>query len=53
MDGPCNVTITASCQVNRLAALLLVPYFVWISYASWLNALIWHLNRLEQRCPLD
>jgi benzodiazapine receptor len=29
---------------HRGAALLLVPYIAWVSFASLLNAAIWHLN---------
>jgi len=29
---------------NRLAALLLVPYLLWVSYASSLNFALWRLN---------
>jgi translocator protein len=40
-----GATIAASWQVSRVAALLLVPYLAWISYATWLNAGVWFLNR--------
>jgi tryptophan-rich sensory protein len=29
---------------NRLASLLFVPYFIWVSYAAALNFAIWQLN---------
>jgi tryptophan-rich sensory protein len=29
---------------NRLASLLFVPYFIWVSYAAALNFAIWRLN---------
>ncbi|MCF7954439.1 MAG: tryptophan-rich sensory protein [Phycisphaerae bacterium] len=32
-------------KISFLAAMLLVPYLIWVGYASVLNALIWHLNR--------
>ena len=31
--------------LNPLAALLLVPYLAWVTYASYLNFGIWRLNR--------
>lgn len=37
-------TIVAFWPVSRLAALLLVPYFGWVSYAAALNYAIWTLN---------
>ena len=39
------VTIYRFYQVNRLAGLLLVPYLVWVTFATVLNATIWQLNR--------
>lgn len=32
-------------EVNKLAAYLLVPYILWVSFAGVLNASIWLLNR--------
>ncbi|OGH68636.1 MAG: hypothetical protein A3D53_00285 [Candidatus Magasanikbacteria bacterium RIFCSPHIGHO2_02_FULL_45_10] len=32
-------------RVRRLAGLLLVPYLLWVSFAIYLNAAIWTLNR--------
>jgi tryptophan-rich sensory protein len=32
-------------RVSRPAGLLLVPYLLWVSFATVLNASIWHLNR--------
>lgn len=29
---------------DRIAAYLLIPYLGWISFASYLNGMIWHLN---------
>ncbi len=29
---------------DRIAALLFVPYAAWVTYASLLNAAVWHLN---------
>jgi len=36
--------ITATWRVSRSAALLFVPYWLWVSFATALNAAIWHLN---------
>ena len=33
------------CPIDRLASWLLVPYLVWVSYATYLNAGNWWLNR--------
>lgn len=32
-------------KVDRLASKLLVPYLVWVSYASILTASVWYLNK--------
>jgi tryptophan-rich sensory protein len=37
-------TIALFRRVSRAAALLLVPYFLWVAYAAALNARIWSLN---------
>jgi tryptophan-rich sensory protein len=39
------LTILTFAHVSRLAALLLVPYITWVSFAALLNASIWLLNR--------
>ena len=39
------ITSIACAPVSRAAALLLIPYFLWVSFASILNASIWRLNR--------
>ncbi len=37
-------TIRAFWSLDRIAAWLLVPYLAWVTYATALNAAIWHLN---------
>jgi benzodiazapine receptor len=32
-------------QINSTAALLLIPYFCWVSFASYLTYTIWQLNK--------
>lgn len=39
------ITIIASAFVSKAAAFLLIPYALWVSFASILNASIWRLNR--------
>ena len=39
------MTIRAFWPVSRLAAGLLIPYLIWVSFASVLNVAIWQLNR--------
>lgn len=39
------LTIRDFSRLDRVAALLLVPYAAWVSYASLINAAIWWLNR--------
>ena len=43
--GAILLTIVQFRKVSRLAALLLVPYWLWVSFAAVLNASIWLLNR--------
>jgi benzodiazapine receptor len=38
-------TVFAFWRIRRSAALLLVPYWLWVSYASALNLAIWLMNR--------
>ena len=38
------VTVRRFWLLDRLAAMLLVPYAVWVAFAIVLNAAIWHLN---------
>jgi tryptophan-rich sensory protein len=37
-------TLSTFLRVSRLAALLMLPYLVWVGFAAVLNALIWTLN---------
>ncbi|MEM7010519.1 MAG: TspO/MBR family protein [Verrucomicrobiota bacterium] len=38
-------TIIAFSKRSKLAAWLMVPYIIWVSYATYLNAAYWFLNR--------
>ena len=38
------LTISLFARVRRSAALLLVPYLLWVSFAAFLNFTIWRLN---------
>jgi benzodiazapine receptor len=38
------LTIVAFARISRVAALLLVPYLLWTTFAVVLNAAIWRLN---------
>ena len=38
-------TIQSFLQISRIAGLLLIPYFLWVAFASGLNLSIWVLNR--------
>ncbi len=37
-------TILAFYQINKVAAFLLIPYILWVSFAAFLNYSIWNLN---------
>jgi tryptophan-rich sensory protein len=37
-------TIIAFAKISRLAAWLLAPYILWVSFAGYLNWAIWTLN---------
>jgi len=39
-----STTIYSFWKISRLAAILLMPYWVWIMFAASLNAAIWWLN---------
>lgn len=43
--------IVAMWPVDRIAAWLFVPYLVWVTIASALNAEVWRLNPQEARQP--
>jgi translocator protein len=38
------ITINQFAKLQKTAALLLVPYLLWVSFATVLNFSIWHLN---------
>jgi len=38
-------TVVAFWEVSPLSGSLLIPYLAWVSYAAYLNAGIWWLNR--------
>ena len=38
-------TIFAFARIHRIAAGLLLPYLVWVSFAAALNLAVWNLNR--------
>ncbi|MEN6548655.1 MAG: TspO/MBR family protein, partial [Armatimonadia bacterium] len=38
-------TIILFYRLSTLAALLLIPYLLWVTFASALNYALWHLNR--------
>ncbi len=37
-------TILAFFQISKVAAVLLIPYILWVSFAAFLNYSIWNLN---------
>ncbi|MGQ9637249.1 MAG: TspO/MBR family protein [Thermodesulfobacteriota bacterium] len=39
------LTIQAFAQISTIGAFLLLPYFVWVSFAAVINFSIWFLNR--------
>lgn len=38
-------TVIVFKKISTYAALLLVPYLIWVGFAAVLNGLLWHLNR--------
>jgi translocator protein len=38
-------TIIKFRRISRAAAMLLIPYLIWVSFAGYLNYAIWRLNR--------
>jgi tryptophan-rich sensory protein len=38
-------TILNFLQISRFAGILLIPYFLWVSFAALLNFFLWILNR--------
>jgi tryptophan-rich sensory protein len=44
LDVAVLVTMLAFRSVDRLAALLMLPYVVWVGFATVLNVAIWRLN---------
>ncbi len=38
------ITIVSFYKINKLAAWLLLPYLLWVSFATFLNYTIWSLN---------
>lgn len=43
--GAILVTVVKFARIDRLAAGLLIPYQLWVTFATVLNAAIWWLNR--------
>jgi len=49
-------TIGVFWRISKPAALLLVPYVLWVSFAGYLNYTIWNLNKIDERmvfCTAD
>jgi len=44
LDVAVLVTMLAFRSVDRLAALLMLPYAMWVAFATVLNVAIWRLN---------
>ena len=38
-------TIAVAWRARPAAGMLLIPYFLWVGFAAWLNGTIWLLNR--------
>ena len=39
-----GITMASFYKINRLAGWLILPYFVWVCFAGYLNFMIWRLN---------
>jgi tryptophan-rich sensory protein len=39
------ITMLQFFRIRRIAAWLLLPYFLWVTFATLLNTAIWRLNR--------
>ncbi|OGM93990.1 hypothetical protein A2524_01710 [Candidatus Wolfebacteria bacterium RIFOXYD12_FULL_48_21] len=49
-------TIGVFWRISKPAALLLVPYILWVSFAGYLNYTIWDLNKIDEQmvfCTAD
>lgn len=46
-------TIITSFQVSIWAGILLIPYILWVSIASYLNVGVWLLNRTRNKVTTD
>lgn len=44
LDGLVAACVVTFCPVNRIAALMMIPYLAWVSFASYLNFYIWYYN---------
>jgi len=39
------LTLIKFYKIQKIAGLLLVPYLLWVSFASFLNIFVWLLNK--------
>jgi len=39
------VNVVLFWKISPLSGALLIPYLIWVTYATYLNAGIWHLNK--------
>jgi benzodiazapine receptor len=39
------INIILFCKISLVAGLILIPYFLWVSFASYLSGGIWYLNK--------